>query len=150
MPDLKHRLYELCSGYVARRIATSEEAIVAAREAAVSDGKSSAGDKYETTREMMQQEIMRNEQQLAEARKLKTVLAQINPSKKTDTVQPGSLTATDNGNFYIAIGAGQLTIDGKSFHAIAATSPLGSCLLGKKAGEYVLFNARQFHILHVL
>ena len=77
MPDLKEKLLKKCFEAVDERIKSAENAIISAKEASQDDTKSSAGDKYETTREMMQQEISRNEAQLYEAKKLKHSLLQI-------------------------------------------------------------------------
>lgn len=55
----------------------SAEAIVAAQQASTEDTKSSAGDKYETGRAMMQQEQDRNSAQLNEANKLMVALNRI-------------------------------------------------------------------------
>lgn len=84
------------------------KAIEHAQLAANEETKSSAGDKYETGRAMMQLEIEKQSVQLAEAMKLKHVLSQINPEKTTETIQSGSLVFTDQGNFYISISAGKL------------------------------------------
>jgi hypothetical protein len=54
---------------VHQRIASAEEAIRMAQESANQEGKSSAGDKYETGRAMAQLEIEKASGQLAEANK---------------------------------------------------------------------------------
>ena len=60
MEDFKSGLYALCLSFIAQRIETAETALQQAQEASNDDTKSSAGDKFETTREMMQQDIARN------------------------------------------------------------------------------------------
>ena len=150
MKTVKQQLYEKCLEYVNVRIVTSENAIKSARESANNDTKSSAGDKYETGRAMMQQEIDNNQMQLNEARKLKAVLDHINPDKQTDTVQNGSLVKTNKGNFYIAISAGQLNIDETLYFAISSASPIGSKLLRLQAGSDLNFNGKDFKLLEVL
>ena len=75
--------------------------------------KSSAGDKYETTREMIQQEIEKHSSSLAEAVKQKQFLQQITTGKRYEKIQPGSLVITDKNNFYIAISAGALVFENK-------------------------------------
>ena len=118
--------------YVNERIATAQQAINSACESANDDTKSSAGDKYETGREMMQQEIDRNREQLDEAKRLKFDLEQIKPLKITENVQNGSLVSTNYGKFYIGISRGQIIMNGRNYFAISALSPIGSKLLNKK------------------
>lgn len=146
MNEIKEKLHQLCMDYVEERIASAEQAIYAARESANDDTKSSAGDKYETGREMMQQEIDRNRKQLDESKKLKQTLDLIDPSKTTDVVQNGSLVHTNYGKFYISISRGQLLLDGCNYFAVSTVSPIGAKLLKQKAGYEFDFNGKQFKI----
>ena len=50
----KKQLYDLCQAVVQQRIDTARHAMTAAQESANEEGKSSAGDKYETGRAMAQ------------------------------------------------------------------------------------------------
>lgn len=149
MTDIKLKLYNSCLEYVAKRLNTAQHAIVIARESANDDTKSSAGDKYETGREMMQQEISRNQTQIEEAQRLKQVLDQIHPCRNTEYVSNGSLVLTNRGSFYLAISAGQLLINGNNYYAVSAASPIGSLLKGRKAGDEFNFNLKQYIIQQV-
>ncbi len=146
MPEIKEKLHQLCLDYVAERIASAEHAITAARESANDDTKSSAGDKYETGREMMQQEIDRNRKQLEESQKLKLILTQIDPSKATSVVQNGSLVSTNFGKFYISISRGQMQVAGCNYFAVSAVSPIGLKLLKQHQGYEFDFNGKVFRI----
>ena len=132
--------------YVDERINSARQAINSARESANDDTKSSAGDKYETGREMMQQEIDRNRRQLEETQNLKLLLEQIDPLKITDTVQNGSLVSTNYGKFYISISRGQILLDGCNYFAISSLSPIGLKLMRQKPGAEFDFNGKIFKI----
>ncbi|MDQ1139553.1 hypothetical protein [Pedobacter agri] len=67
MSTLKNQLFQLCFTFIQNRIENIEYSMLQARQASNDDTKSSAGDKYETTREMMQQEMDRNSKLLYEA-----------------------------------------------------------------------------------
>ncbi|GAA0891587.1 hypothetical protein GCM10009122_12660 [Fulvivirga kasyanovii] len=149
-PGLKQQLYDKCRELVDQRIKNAKDAMDSAQEAANDETKSSAGDKYETGREMMQQEMENNAVQLSEARKLKEIIDRIIPGKSYDTVQIGSLVITNNGSFYISIGLGKIILDGKDYFAIAPSSPLGALLMDKKAQESIELNGRTFNIQQVL
>lgn len=146
MISIKEELYKQCLLYVEDCINTAQQAINAARESANDDTKSSAGDKYETGREMMQQEIDRNRKQLEEAKRLKMVLEQIDPVKTSDTIQNGSLVITNYGKFYISISRGQILLDGTNYFAISAVSPIGLKLMKQRIGAEFDFNGKKFRI----
>ena len=78
MNDLKAKLHAMCISYVQNRMEAAVQAIDDAQQAANEETKSSAGDKYETGREMMQQEADRSQVQLNEANKLMVALSKIN------------------------------------------------------------------------
>ncbi|MGB4776154.1 MAG: 3-oxoacyl-ACP synthase [Daejeonella sp.] len=149
MDKIKKQLYEYCLAYVEQRIQTARNAIDASRESANDDTKSSAGDKYETGREMMQQEINRNQVQLNEAQKLKEILNRLSVEKSESIIRNGSLVVTNQGAFYIAVSCGQIVIDGKSYFAISSQSPIGIKFMGQKSGAAFHFNEKKFKILDV-
>jgi len=146
MIGIKEELHKQCMTYIQDCIDTAQQAINAARESANDDTKSSAGDKYETGREMMQQEIDRNRKQLEEAKRQKLSLEQIDNQKKNDTVQDGSLVITNLGKFYIAISRGQIQVNGANYFAISAVSPIGIKLMRQKIGYEFDFNGKTFKI----
>lgn len=149
MSGLKEQLHNLCIAYIAQREQQIAQAIADARDAAANDTKSSAGDKYETGREMMQQEIDLNLVRLAELQKQKTALAHIAANDTKDLVVPGAVVTTNNGTFYIAIGAGPLKPDGKTYYAISPASPVGTAMAGQKAGHTFQLNGKRFVIERV-
>ncbi|TAH18705.1 MAG: hypothetical protein EAZ08_10985 [Cytophagales bacterium] len=75
--SIKSALYDQCIGYVEGRIAAITQTIQEAQEAANNETKSTAGDKYETTRSMMQLDRAMNTNQLLAANKLKEDLLKI-------------------------------------------------------------------------
>jgi len=117
-----------------------------AQESANTEEKSSAGDKYETGRAMAQIERDKAAQQVAEALKLKNVLDQIHPEIITHSVKTGSLVMTDQGNFYVAISLGKLSLDGIDYFVVSPTAPLGQSLLRLKAGDAFIFNKKS-HVI---
>jgi transcription elongation GreA/GreB family factor len=142
MSEIKEKLYILCNDYIANRVAVIKQNVAEAQEAANDDTKSSAGDKFEVGREMMQQEIELNFGRLGEMLKLKQALENVNPSHKNTLVSPGALVYTTNGAYYLSIGAGKLTLDGKTYYAISPEAPIAQFMNGKKAGEDFLFNGK--------
>ncbi len=148
---MKETLYAACLAYVQQRIQTATEAMQSAQESANAESKSSAGDKYETGRAMAQLERDRHAQLLADAQRMRQELAQIDPhSPPAASIRPGSLVLTSAGNFYIAISAGRLLIDGQTYMAVSPASPIGTLLRGKSVGESAVFTKQTYLIKAVL
>ena len=150
MAELKQQLYTLCGEYITNRETVIKKLIAEAREAANNETKSSAGDKYETGREVMQQEIDLNLTRLNELNKLKQTLDRIAPNQKNTAAQPGAVVCTDNGNYYIAISAEQLKVNGATYYAISAASPIGTKLAGLKAGDSFTLNGKKVLIESII
>ena len=131
--DLKLVVYNLCKKKLEERISNFEQAMKNAQESSNSEDKSSAGDKYETSRAMGQLDRDMNAKQLVEAQTELAVLSKINIDIKSEKVITGSMVNTNNGRYFIAAGIGALEIspDNKII-SLSAKSPLGIALLEKK------------------
>ncbi|MFM2305937.1 MAG: hypothetical protein RLZZ367_606 [Bacteroidota bacterium] len=138
--ELKQQLHNLCMQYIDNRIATAQTAMDMANSSANEETKSSAGDKYETTREMIQQELDKLSAAIADAITQKQLLEQIGTQRIFDNVQVGSVAITDKNIFYISIGAGGVMLNGKKYLAISPSSPIGQKMIGLTAGEKFSFN----------
>ncbi|MCZ4245028.1 3-oxoacyl-ACP synthase [Pedobacter punctiformis] len=150
MSTIKSLLYQLCLTFIEKRIENIEYSLLQARQASNDDTKSSAGDKYETTREMMQQEMDRNSKLLYEAGQQKIALQQIENVDVAKEVKNGSLVFTSEGNFYISISAGEIKTEGQTFYAVSQASPIGKFLIGKKVKESFNFNGKTYEVQQIL
>lgn len=99
---------------------------------------------------MMQQETNRNMAQLIEANKLLVALNRINTTGVSMHIESGSVIVTNNGNFYLAISAGALMLDGKTYFAVSPASPVGNMLIGKKTGDGFTLNGKLYKIESVI
>lgn len=119
------------------------ERLIAETRASNNETKSSMGDKFETSREMVQQEINTLQIQLNEHVQTRNSLKQINTNLH-QTIGLGSLVETDKGLYYIAVSLGEIISDEKKIFVISTESPLGKLLLGKnKEDEISLNNVKQ-------
>jgi hypothetical protein len=150
MEDIKSAVYALCMDSINNRIHTAETALAQAQEASNDDTKSSAGDKFETTREMMQQDISRNKRLLSDAKQSLQQLENLSDAPLADTVRNGALVYTSQGTFYISISAGQLKVEDQLVFAISAASPVGQLFIGKKVNDTFTFNQKEFKIEKIL
>ena len=112
--------------------------------------KSSAGDKHETSRAMTQLEQEKLGKQQKTLHQSLAVLSSIDPSKKSNSVELGSLVETDKMTFFVSIGIGKLQLkDHKELFCISSMSPIAQQLLGKKKGDSVQINQLTYTILSV-
>ncbi|WAC00944.1 3-oxoacyl-ACP synthase [Lacinutrix neustonica] len=148
--NIKQALYNKCVGFTQRRLNTINKTIEELQESLTSETKSSAGDKHETGRAMVQLEREKAGQQLAEIQKINQLLAKIEISKPSKTVALGSLVMTSKSNYFIAISAGEFEIEDQKFYAIAANTPIAQLLLGKTIQDEITFRDQHFTIIEVV
>lgn len=146
----KEGLYLQCLNFVENRFQTIQYTINEIQESLTSETKSSAGDKHETGRAMLQLEREKAGQQLAEIENVKNALAQINIEKTSETVILGSLVYTSQFNYFIAISAGLITVDYEIFYAISPQTLIGQLLLGKRTGDSFIFREQVIVIEYII
>ncbi len=107
-------------------------------QAGAEEGKSSAGDKYETQREMIKQSRDLLDIQLSRTQRMFEQLKHI-PTQAQSSVQEGALLKLPIGWILVSVSLGKLEMDGKEYQFISKDSPLFLALKNKKIGENVLF-----------
>ncbi len=147
--NIKEELLKKCHQFVNNRLQNIEETISSNQTALQSETKSSAGDKHETGRAMLQLEMEKAGQQLANIQQIKETLAKIDVLKKSTNAHLGSLVKTNTGNYFLSISAGQLKADNELYFAVSVSSPIGKLLLGKSVNEQVMFNSKNIKLLSI-
>ncbi len=104
------------------------------------DTKSSMGDKYETGREMLQQEINNLQLQLNGFLKQETSLKNIK-TEFSEKIEKGSLVETEKGKFFIAISLGEINFETQKIFVISPESPLAKAMWGKAENDTFLLNS---------
>ena len=108
--------------------------------------KSSAGDKHETARAMLQLDREQAGERLVELEKTLEVLHKINLTKTATHAHLGSLVTTNKGNFFLSISLGVLTHQNKSYYCIGLQTPIGKLLFGKQVGDTFSFRETTYQI----
>ena len=124
------------------------EKMIAETRASNNETKSSMGDKYETSREMVQQEINNLQIQLNENIRLRNSLKSISVNPHQN-VGLGSLVETDKGLFYIAVSLGMIDYEKKKIFLISPESPLAQAMNGKTENEVFSMNGTQQKIVKI-
>ncbi|MEM6515190.1 MAG: GreA/GreB family elongation factor [Bacteroidota bacterium] len=144
MLNLKPLLLEKCIQLVETRLQSIQKQIKDIHESLNSETKSSAGDKHETGRAMIQLEREKLGERLAEIEKNQIILTKINSSQSAKSVGLGSLVFTNKANYFISVSLGEIEVNGTKFYAISSASPIGQALLGKKVNDNVEFRGQKF------
>ena len=108
-----------------------------------------AGDKYETSREMIAQEQLKLSKQLSIHQKHLQIIRGIDDTEIYNYVKIGSVVTTNMGVFFIAVSLGFITLADNKIALISSSSPIGNLMMGKKSGDKFNFNQTQYEILTV-
>jgi len=147
---IKETLYNRCLNFIDERLITVNKTISDIQNSLQSETKSSAGDKHETGRAMLQLEREKAGHQLAEIEKQKHILQKINIYTKHQKVTLGSVVITTQANYFIAVSAGEIIVDNTVYFAISAATPIAQLLLSKSVDDEIVFRGNGFRILSVL
>ena len=148
--DIKVHLYNACKLHIEKRAKTIETTISSNQNALQAETKSSAGDKHETGRAMLQLEMEKAGQQLAVINQMKETLGKINVENNSNIACLGSVIYTNKANYFLSVSAGQITVNNEIFFAISVSSPIGKLLLGKQAEDVILFNGNKIVLKTIL
>ncbi len=111
--------------------------------------KSSAGDKYETSREMLQADLDRLESQRSI---LQNSLALFADSTNNERINAGSIAEItidqQPHTLYIGPAIGNIKTENGEVRSISTASPLGAALLGKLPQEEFSWNGKSIRILN--
>jgi hypothetical protein len=113
------------------------------------EGKSSAGDKHETSISMMQleQEKLGEQIQLViEQKNQLSRLLNLDPSTKAGN---GRLIITNLGSYFLATSLGKMSWENEEFFTLSVQSPFGQILIGKEKGSNFSYNGKNYSILNV-
>ena len=146
--ELKEKIIEHCTDIFQRKLSIVNDELKHLSEVIAEDTKSSAGDKYETSREMANLE---KEKLHVQALSYKNSLASLralpqNPSNKIDI---GRLIKTNREWIFLSISLGQLEVEGENVLVISPLAPLARQLMDKQKGETVTFRDNNYHIFGI-
>ena len=112
-------------------------------ESILEEEKNSAGDKYETSRETMTQDLNSLEKQIKQGKMDLEELYRLQAIKDTPpTIQEGALVQLGADWFLLAVSIGQVKVGDKQVFLLSKNSPLGDLLVGKKKNEAIQFRGK--------
>jgi transcription elongation GreA/GreB family factor len=141
----KQLLYAICDSFVCNKLRDLNASLELQKQALLSETKSSAGDKHETGRAMVQIEMEKIGRQILEFEQMKLSMAKMDVSSSS-VIRMGSVVKTSQMQYFIAIAMGKIQIAKDVYYAVSPNSPIGKILLGKKAKDSIFFQGNTMAI----
>jgi transcription elongation GreA/GreB family factor len=145
----KEQVLDHCTALVKSRIEEIKGGLEKLAIAKATDGKSSMGDKYETSRELLAQEERKLGAQFGIFQKHGNTLTIIRQQADSKKISLGSLVQTTSGWFFLGPPLGQLNLSPKVF-CLSLDSPMGAFLQGKSIGDSFELNGRTIEVLDII
>lgn len=138
-----------CRRVIHERISNLKSQMAELVNDAANDSKSTAGDKHETSRAMMQLEQEKLGAQLKILEEQQRQLDQIPLQNNSGKVNNGSLVETNRGWIFIGAALGKINVNNKEVICISQQSPLGKLLFVQDRGSIVSLNNIKYQILSI-
>jgi transcription elongation GreA/GreB family factor len=135
--NFKQKVYQEFQQVLKDKIDRLQQQLAELKESTANETKSTVGDKYETTRALLQTEQDTVRKKIQEARDQQVLYHQIDSTVTSAVVRPGSLVKSSNGWFFISVALGKIVIDDKTVIAISPFSPMGQSLMGSTANNTI-------------
>ncbi len=145
----KKSLHQYAVEIIGQRIAEAKLLMENAQAAANSEEKSSAGDKYETSRAMNQLEKDMHAKQLAANNLELAALLSIDCDRLYDSIATGSVVVCNKISFFIAAGLGKISFEQKDIYFLSPGAPVAKLLFNKVIGDTIVFNNEQIMVKDV-
>jgi ElaB/YqjD/DUF883 family membrane-anchored ribosome-binding protein len=110
------------------------------------DTKSSAGDKFETAREMANQEINKLQTVLHDKKRFLQLLQSESFSKTHSTIQSGTLVQISGNWYFFGVPFGKLMYKKKQVLGIGLTAPFAQAFLQKVVDSTIVFGGNELII----
>ncbi|WP_420603621.1 3-oxoacyl-ACP synthase [Flagellimonas sp.] len=150
MTNIKEQLLKFCWESIDEKTARLKKRSEELQESLGSETKSSAGDKHETGRAMVQLEQEKLGKQLVALDRTKATLQKVDVAKDSSKIILGSLVKTSTANYFIAVSTGMYAKEGITVFCISPGAPIAQLLLGKEKGDSIVFNGKQINVLEVM
>ncbi len=146
----KETLFEKVLAQQSIKLQALSTEIAANRENLGSATKSSAGDKHETGRAMLQLEQEKLGKSYAEAERVMQLLLRVPFEKSYTQIKVGSLFQTDQGLFLLAASFGKIRHGADEVFVLGPSAPLSQLLLGKAPGDNIDWQGKRICISVVI
>ena len=147
--SLKQKVYACCLEILENKIQDLLTSLRDLKNGAENDSKSSAGDKHETARAMMQLEYEKISKQLGELENQKKELDKIDIQTSSSKILNGSLIKANNQWMFLSVALGKITVEGIQVMVFSQQSPIGHKMIGRKEGDSIEMNGINYVIENI-
>jgi transcription elongation GreA/GreB family factor len=144
--NTKKELLAQCIEFIDNKYKTLQSEYKLYQESAANETKSTAGDKHDTSKSMMQLEQEKLGHQLNLLLQQRKILENMDVKRSTGKIEFGAVVETDQGNFFISIGAREIQINGQVFIPVSIQSPLAKILDRHVVNDAIKFNNKTYTI----
>lgn len=148
--EIKKELLEQIFKQIDDKISILQSEFKVYKDSAANETKSTAGDKHDTSKSMMQLEQEKMSAQLSDILNQKNVLLNVSLTKEQKSIGLGSLVYTSNGVFFLSIFSKSINLNGINYIPVSIQSPIGKELMKSKKGLSILINAKEYTILSIV
>lgn len=146
----KSTVVAACMVQVSDKLKALRAELLSLQESNADNDKSTAGDKYDTERSMVHQEMEKLINQAEVEAAILNQLRQLNPEKRSSTAGTGSLVNTNKGIYLLGAACGKVLVEKELVFGVSMASPLAQAMHGKKAGEVFSLNGNEFEIRELI
>ena len=114
-----------------------------------SETQSTAGDKHDTSRELMQQEKNKVAQNLRNQMSLESLVLRLKKVVVSNEVSFGSLVLTNVGWFFIGLPLGRIRFEDEDILCISGNAPAAKILESESIGASIKMNGKTIQILSI-
>lgn len=138
MTEIKNRLLAYVQKYAQVKVDGLQQQIRELQQDLSAEAKSTAGDKHETGRAMMQLELESLGSALREAELLQNQVRRLQITELTPAVVLyGSLVECQGQWYFLSVSAGSFELQGIKYYCVSLQSPVGKQLLGRAVGDQI-------------
>lgn len=143
---LKQKLLDEMHVSIRNRIDASSKILDEIQQSIDAESQSTAGDKHDTSRELMQQERNKAAQNLQNQVNLDVLLLKLKNIKDSDEITFGSLVSTSIGLLFIGLPLGKIKFNEAEVLCVSGNSPIAQNLVGARVGSIVPVNGQQIEV----
>lgn len=148
--NFKQKVYQQFQEAISNKIVMLQQQLSDLKFSTANETKSTVGDKYETTRALLQSEQDLVRKKIQEALEQQALLCQIDIEISDTAIRNGSLVKTNHGWFFISIALGKITAEDITIMAVSPASPLGKLLIGQPTGKMVIIQNKEYQVEKIL
>jgi hypothetical protein len=147
--EVKIKIAALAREKLHSQLAEIKQQLADLSSSSAEEGKSSAGDKYETQREMIKQSQDILDQQLFRTQNMISQLEKI-PLQTFDQVQEGALVKLRIGQVWFGVALGKIVDQETEYLLVSTDSPLYLAIRGLRTGESTFFRGNKLVVEAVI